>query len=219
MKEGLTLKKIKKPLFVAVFIFIALLISSVSNIVLAFKDSEKIREEVVRLHIIANSDSEQDQTLKLKIRDEIIAKTGELFSTANNADQAIEKAKENAELIEKTANAEIIKNGFNYSAKVEIGNSYFPTREYNGNVVLPAGDYNAVKIIIGEGKGKNWWCVLFPNICISSSIVRQKKMSDVLSDGALNLTKSPNTTKAKLRLKSVEFFNELYNKLMHLKNK
>jgi len=207
------LKKIKKPLLIAIFLFVALLISSLSNIVLAFRDGEKIRQKVVRLHIIANSDSEQDQSLKLKVRDEIISKTANLFSTVNNAGQAIEKARQNSKLIEKIANEEIIKNEFNYCAKVVIGNIYFPTREYNDNVVLPAGDYSAVRIIIGEGKGGNWWCVLFPNICVPSSIVRQKNMSDVLSDGALNLTKTPNSSKAKLRLKSVEFFNELYNKL------
>ena len=115
---------------------------------------QEIEREVLRLHIIANSDSEEDQALKLKVRDEILQLEAQLFQNAKTKEEAIETVNEHIEEIEAQAKKVIRENGFDYSVNAAITNSYFPTREYE-NFTLPAGKYDALRITIGEAFGKN----------------------------------------------------------------
>lgn len=125
----------------------------------------EIRSETLRLHIIANSDSEEDQTLKLKIRDAVLESTGELFAEASGKTEALSAAEYSSDDIRKIAEEVIKQSGFDYSVQVEVTEMWFETRSYEG-FTLPAGDYDTVRIIIGEGEGKNWWCVMYPALCI-----------------------------------------------------
>ncbi len=129
---------------------------------------DDLRENVLRLHIIANSDSEQDQALKLKIRDEILEKCGNLFLNCDSLEIAEKTVNENLNLFTDAANAVILENGFNYTAKASLGKSDFNTRYYD-DFTLPAGEYNSLIITLGEGKGKNWWCVVYPTVCIPAA--------------------------------------------------
>lgn len=201
----------KNLLTLSIFLLIALFFSVFSSVALALEDSNKVKEAVFRLHIKANSDSAEDQALKLKVRDRILAETNTIFGAAKSSDEAMALAKENITLLSDIARDEIAKNGYNYTATATVGISYFPTKEYEGNILLPAGDYNALNIFIGEGKGKNWWCMLYPSICVSSSI-KKTKMADVLNGNALELTKPAKTEKAKVRFKTVEVINNLFSK-------
>lgn len=126
---------------------------------------QTIRDDVLRLHIIANSDSTEDQQLKLKVRDAILAKTGEVFANADTKDEAIANASQNLAEIEQIAAQVIRENGYDYDVKAQVVNMYFTTRQYD-NYTLPAGYYDAVRITIGKAEGKNWWCVMFPQLCI-----------------------------------------------------
>ena len=125
----------------------------------------EIRSETLRLHIIANSDSEEDQNLKLKVRDAVLESTGELFAEVSGKTEAIAAAEYSANDIKTIAEKIIRQEGFDYSVQVEVTEMWFETRSYEG-FSLPAGDYDAVRIIIGKGEGKNWWCVMYPALCI-----------------------------------------------------
>ena len=125
----------------------------------------EIRSETLRLHIIANSDSDADQELKLKVRDAVLEATGELFAEVSGKTEAVAAAKFSANDIKAIAEDVIISEGFDYPVQVEVTEIWFETRNYD-DFTLPAGDYDAVRIIIGEGEGKNWWCVMYPALCL-----------------------------------------------------
>lgn len=128
----------------------------------------EIRKDVLRLHILANSDLEEDQELKLAVRDAVLEGTQELFASVSGKEEIKAKAEENNELIREIAQRTVAEHGRDYDIKVSIVNMYFETREYGDNT-LPAGRYDAVRIVIGEGAGHNWWCVMFPPMCIPAA--------------------------------------------------
>lgn len=123
-----------------------------------------LAQGVIRLHVIANSDSDADQQLKYKVRDRIIAETGTLFADSDTLEQSRVEICKNLDRIRQIAQAEVAANGYDYPVTVEFGDSDFPTKVY-GNVTLPAGTYEALKVKIGSAEGQNWWCVLFPPLC------------------------------------------------------
>jgi stage II sporulation protein R len=164
---------------------------------------DEIRSSVLRLHILANSDSSEDQALKLSVRDRIIEKSGELFESAVTRDDAIAAATENIALIKSVAEQEISRMGYDYPVTVKVEPAEFNTRIY-GDVTLPAGTYTAVRVLIGKAEGKNWWCVMFPQMCLSAA---QGEMSDVI-DGT-NLDIVENSDKYEVRLKTVELYEQI----------
>lgn len=166
--------------------------------------SEKISKDVFRLHILANSDSNEDQELKLKVRDEILLKGEELFKNCTSVDEAVKVCRSNIDFFEKTASQCIKNNGYNYSVKAAVDEEYFNTREYE-NITLPSGIYNALKIEIGEAQGKNWWCVMFPAICLPS--VSENEINSVLTDEEIALINSDN--KYEIRFKIVEIYEKI----------
>ncbi|MBR2405218.1 MAG: stage II sporulation protein R [Clostridia bacterium] len=123
-----------------------------------------LAKSVIRLHVIANSDSESDQALKLRVRDRIIKETEGVFEAQTTICAAREDIEHNLDTIRRIAEDEISSSGYDYPVKVSLGMSDFPTKEY-GELVLPAGSYEALKVEIGRAQGKNWWCVLFPPLC------------------------------------------------------
>ena len=127
--------------------------------------SAQIKTDTLRLHIIANSDSDFDQELKLKVRDRVLEYTGELFAEVSGKTEAEALAEYSSDEIKNIAEEVIVENGADYSVSVEITNMWFETRSYDG-FTLPAGDYDAVRIIIGAGEGHNWWCVMYTPLCI-----------------------------------------------------
>ncbi len=124
------------------------------------------REQPFRLHIIANSDSKTDQQVKMEVRDAILKATAQGIKGCKNEAEAEEYLRGNIEIITETANAVLEENGMDYRAAAVIGTFHFPDRTYQ-NVTYPEGDYRALRIKLGEGQGHNWWCVMFPPLCIS----------------------------------------------------
>lgn len=151
---------------------IALFVISLSfifcGIAEGFVTADNVRNDCLRLHIPANSDSEEDQAVKLKVRDEILNEAGELFEDCSTAQEAEEIILRNKDILQKTADRVLRENGFDYKATVSVEKEYFETRSYD-NVTLPAGEYTACRITLGEGKGHNWWCVMFPGICLPAA--------------------------------------------------
>ncbi len=151
----------------------AMVIGAIASIIVgsftAFaEDCDAKPDEVLRLHIIANSDSEEDQSLKYDLRDHMLSDFSDIFSGCENLDEAKAAANENLEEMRQSAQEFIRRQGYDYTVKCELTDCYFTTRRY-GNYTLPAGDYTAVRLIIGEGKGKNWWCVMFPPLCLPAA--------------------------------------------------
>ena len=126
-------------------------------------------KSVIRLHVLANSDTDEDQSLKLKVRDEVISKLKPLFDENGDISAARNVIEESIPEIKKCAEDVIKKNGYSYSVNVSLGKSDFPTKSY-GDLVLPAGSYDALKVEIGAAEGHNWWCVLYPNMCFQGSM-------------------------------------------------
>lgn len=136
--------------------------------------NSSLSQGIVRLHVIANSDSDADQLLKLKVRDAILAHSSADFT--KKADVS-----ENLTVYQSISEEIIRRNGYNYDVRVEYGNFHFPTKHYE-NLSLPAGNYDAVRITIGSGKGKNWWCILFPPLCYIDASTATSDASDRLQE-------------------------------------
>lgn len=130
--------------------------------------------QLIRFHVIANSDSFQDQALKLHVRDVIVREMKKRFTRADNREQAEEIVRASMGEIEALARQQIQREGKSYQVAVMMGDYLFPTKSY-GNLTLPGGSYRAVRVVIGEGKGKNWWCVLFPPLCFADSVETLEK--------------------------------------------
>lgn len=124
----------------------------------------ELKNKLLRYHVVANSDSEEDQRVKLEVKEAVLEALSGKLDGAADASEASVIVKENEELILTTANKVLENEGANYTASMNVGEEYFPTKIY-GDLTLPPGDYNALIIELGEGEGKNWWCVLFPTLC------------------------------------------------------
>ena len=126
--------------------------------------SQDATDGLLRLHVVANSDSPEDQAVKHKVKDRIVNEIGELVSAMETRKEILEFLDANIEYIEEIASQEVMDGSKGYGAKAEVGDFTFPTRSY-GSLVLPAGSYHTLRVVLGEGKGANWWCVMFPPLC------------------------------------------------------
>ena len=149
--------------------------------VLPFEAScQEIRKDVFRLHILANSDTDKDQNLKLKVRDAVLEYTEKLYKNSNTKEEAEVLTSKNLQNIANVAKQVIVDNGYNYNVTCQIEDVYFNTRTYE-NVTMPSGTYRALQIKIGNAKGKNWWCVMYPSLCVGAS-TDYKALDDKLND-------------------------------------
>lgn len=135
---------------------------------LALKTQDQLAEKVVRLHVLANSDSAEDQALKLKVRDRVLERAEEILEQSANRTEAEARIRGNILELEELAQQEVWDNGYDYPVTAELENTQFPTREYEG-FTLPAGEYLALRILIGDAAGQNWWCVVFPPLCTAAA--------------------------------------------------
>ena len=149
---------------------------------------EDISEKLIRFHVLANSDSDIDQDLKLRVKDEVLKYISPILNESQSLEESREILKREDKNIIKIAEDYIKSQGFDYTVETTLTRENFPVKEY-GNIVLPQGEYEAYRILIGEGKGKNWWCVMFPPLCFIDVTKGQvaydeteKKMKDVLSE-------------------------------------
>ncbi len=204
--------KIFKRLTLIIFLLSAFIIVSAVSYVSAV--SNNISNSVFRLHVIANSDSDEDQKLKYIVRDNLIQYMNTLTKNITSKEDAIKIAKEHEQDFYNIAVKTIKDNGYDYDVKIEIGNSYFPTKYY-GDISLPSGYYDALKVEIGESAGQNWWCVMFPPLCfvdMSTGIVpdeSKQTMKDNLPEEEYALiSESNNNSNLSFKFKLIEFFSK-----------
>ncbi len=181
--------------------------------------SSEISNSVFRLHVIANSDSEEDQNLKYKVRDSLLEYMNSLCSNVSSKQEAISIAQNHVEDFKNIAKRVISDNGYEYTVSVEIGQYDFPTKEY-GDITLPAGMYDALRVKIGSATGHNWWCVMFPPLCfvdVSSGVVpdsSKELLEENMSEEEYNLiTDSSNNSDLSFKFKIVELFENIKIKL------
>ncbi|HJG96148.1 MAG TPA: stage II sporulation protein R [Romboutsia timonensis] len=179
--------------------------------------SQDYKDKLIRFHVIANSDSDEDQNLKLKVRDAVINYLQPKLLESESIEESELIIKREYSELEKISKNIILQNGYNYDVKIGIDYSEFPTKQYS-NVVLPAGEYKALKIIIGEGSGKNWWCVMFPPLCFvdeEKGIIDKDtddKLREVLTEEEYNLIAqktSNQTNRVQIKFKIVEIVQNI----------
>lgn len=189
---------IEKAIFLA-FIFAALI--SFSGFAAA---CENIPARVLRLHVLANSDSSADQALKLQVRDRILVESKDLLGNVKNRKDAEKIIKNNLDVLQKTAQDEIYRRGYQYPVSVKLENTYFTTREYR-TVTLPAGEYQALRVLIGSAQGRNWWCVIFPPMCLPAA-EEQEELDDVLNEKQLMIVEGKN--RYQIKFKTLELYEQ-----------
>lgn len=201
-------------IFLLLAIFILLSANSYVNAV-----SSNIADGVFRLHVIANSDSVEDQNLKYKVRDALLDYMNSICSDVSSKEDAMNIASEHLEDFKAIAENVIYENNYTYPVSVEIGKYDFPTKNY-GDVSIPAGIYDALRVKIGKASGKNWWCVMFPPLCfvdVSSGIVPNESkelMQENMSTEEYDLiTNSSNNSDLNFKFKIVELFENIKIKL------
>ena len=203
------IKFLKNSSIVLFLLFIYILFSAGSY---SLAISSDLSQSVFRLHVLANSDSKEDQELKLKVRDNLLNYMNEICSNCSTKEEAMKIANENKDKFQEITENTIKENGFNYSVKININNFYFPTKSY-GDISLPAGYYDALRVEIGEAKGQNWWCVMFPSLCfidVSSGIVdknAKENLEENLQDESYEIiSQNEEKSEVKFKFKIIEFF-------------
>ena len=200
---------IKMILILSVLLFIYITLCAMSYANSVFQD---ISDSVFRLHVLANSDSIEDHELKYKVRDKLLTYMNSICKNTSSKEEAINIANSNISEFKKIAQDVIYENGYTYDVNVEIGNFEFPTKTY-GDISFPAGYYDALRVTIGEAKGQNWWCVMFPPLCfidVTSGVVPDES-KEVLKenmneeDYAL-VSESESNTGISFKFKLLEFF-------------
>ncbi|MCI9410607.1 MAG: stage II sporulation protein R [Eubacterium sp.] len=158
----------KKVLLAAAVLFVCGLMYFYGKATDGDKMQRDIAEQVIRLHVVANSDSEEDQQLKLEVKEEVVQMLRDELIQDTTVISAQQTLRDHLSEVEQVASDYIQRNGYDYEVKAELGTCYFPVKQY-GDMTFPAGEYKALKVNIGRHEGKNWWCVMYPTLCFVDS--------------------------------------------------
>ena len=193
--------KIKNIELAVLFGLICAMLLSMANFNSA---CEELRGGVLRLHIRANSDSAADQTVKLAVRDALLEVTDNVFGSETELREAEQNAIRNLPLLTETANRVLKEKGFDYTADISVGDAYFENREYD-SFTLPAGTYRSLIVKLGSGEGKNWWCVVFPAVCVPAA--EGASLSDSVSEEGCLVAERPQ--RYVMRFKAIEIYEDI----------
>ena len=171
----------------------------------------RLASQVIRLHVLANSDSEKDQALKLEVRDRVLETTSALLAGETEPQAAAVLLNQHLDDIAQTAAQEISAQGHDDRVEVRLEQTWFPTRQYQG-ISLPAGNYLALRVLIGAAEGHNWWCVVFPNLCLPA-VSEQALEASTLTPGQISLLQDEETSYV-FRFKTLELWQSLKHRLM-----
>lgn len=194
---------------IKISICVSIIVAIIFSICSFAKTSKEIRSDVLRLHVIANSDSSVDQNLKIRLRDFLLEEGKSIFDGSVNVENAVEKIEPQIPALEKSAKEFIQASGFDYDVKISLSREYFTTRTYE-TVTLPAGRYLALRVVIGAGEGHNWWCVMFPPMCVPAAD-KKDEIENVFTEDEIKLVES--SPKYEIRFKVVEICEEIKESL------
>ena len=204
------MKKIK-IILILIILFTIFIFTCAYSYVSAISDN--LYNSIFRLHVIANSDSEEDQNLKYIVRDNLINYINENCKDFSSKNDVVQYANNHIEEIKKIAENTVKQNGFNYPVTIEIGKFDFPTKSY-GDISFPSGLYDALRVKIGESAGKNWWCVMFPPLCFvdtTTGIVSnssKESLQETLSEENYKVVSDTESTDITIKFKIIEFFEK-----------
>ena len=202
-------KKLTKLMKIQAVVFAAVFAAGACSVGAFAYNCSRVRSDVLRMHVIANSDCSADQQLKLMVRDAVLERGAQLFDGTVTADEARRKIEPHKTELEAAAREVIERAGYDYPVSVNVVNEYFATRCY-GSLTMPAGRYTAVKVVIGEGAGHNWWCVMFPPLCLPAAQDRGGNLDAFFDDGELKVVES--SGRYEPRFKIVEIIEKLREK-------
>ena len=168
---------------------------------------EDIPDRVLRLHILANSDSEEDQALKLKVRDRIVTESAGLFDQVTDRESARAVVEKNMDALREAAQDEVYRQGYSYPVSMELTHMYFTTRVY-GETALPAGYYEELRVTIGAGAGHNWWCVIFPAMCLPVAEESQE-LDGVLNEEQMEIVEEGESAQYEIKFKALEWYEQI----------
>ena len=204
-RRGMTLSILELALLIGVTVFLL-------TGAWAANTQGELADRVVRLHVIANSDAEEDQALKLQVRDAVLARTEAILRASADRGEAESWLAAALPELERLAEETVAANGFDYSVTAELAETSFPTKDYDG-FSLPAGKYLALRLVIGQGTGQNWWCVVFPPLCTAAaSEVPETALAAGLTEDQVSLMTGEDDGYV-LKFKVVEWWEELWQKL------
>jgi len=186
--------------FIVIFSVLAIL----TVLILPVNGEHEIYEQTIRLHVVANSDTQADQTLKLEIRDEILLDVADYLTDCNTKYEAEQILAKQQRQLKETAERVITEQGYDYAVDVVMGEEYYPTREYE-SVSLPAGKYYSVRVNIGEAVGQNWWCVLFPPLCVGSATAKAEMVAAGFTPDQIRVLTETDNPRYVLKFKVLEF--------------
>ena len=170
---------------------------------------EEIYDNMIRLHVLANSDSPEDQELKLKVRDAVLEEAEKISCTG--PDEAYIKAKDSLGVLKTAAESKIREEGYSYSVDVVLGEEKYPERDYDG-FALPSGTYTSLRVLIGDAAGKNWWCVLYPPLCTAAATEREDVfIAAGFTKGQYETITETENKRYRVKFKIVEIIKELFN--------
>ena len=213
MKNFIQISKLKRLFIILFLLFFYILISAFFYVDAVSSD---ISNSVFRLHVIANSDSKEDQELKYKVRDKVLEYMNLISKNCTSKEDVINLAKTHQEEFKNIAQNVIKENGYNYNVNIYIGKYDFPTKTY-GDISFPAGNYDCLRIEIGESQGQNWWCVLFPPLCfvdVTSGIVPEDSnslMQNNLTDEEYSIISDNHSPDIQIKFGLIEMFNNFKN--------
>ncbi len=194
---------------IKVAVSLAVVAAFVFNVAGFAADCAEVRRDVLRLHVVGASDSDFDQNLKLKVRDAVLEKGGAIFDGSVTANEAEKIITPRVDELKAAAEAVLLENGCDYTVDITVGEEYFATRCYE-NFTMPAGVYTAVRVNIGSAEGKNWWCVMFPPLCLPAATVDADAF---FTDDEMKIVSS--SPKYEPRFKIVEIIESIKNKLQN----
>ncbi len=198
----------KKKQMIEISVALGLVVSMMFSVMGFGAECNKIRDNVIRLHILANSDSDADQNVKILVRDALLSCGSEIFGGTVNVDNAQANLEKERDALVKTANEVLSENGFDYTADIYLDREYFTTREYE-NYTLPAGEYLALKVILGKGEGHNWWCVMFPPLCLPAA-TSKVNTEIILGENGAEIISVP--VKYEMRFRIIEIIETIKEK-------
>lgn len=181
-----------------------------------YKQYTDLHENVLRLHVVANSDCNSDQEVKLEVKDKIVEMSSELFSNSQTIEQTKQIAQDSITQLTNVANGVIVENGYDYPVNISVKKLDFPTKQYDG-FTMPSGVYTSLHVELGQAQGKNWWCVLYPSMCIPTAVQMGDSstgncVDEKFSDKQEDMLKQPKKYKVKFAL------FEIYEMIMGKKN-
>ena len=171
---------------------------------------QKIYSDTVRLHVVANSDTDADQELKLKVRDAVLGEVAALVEDAGDASEAKERIGGALDAIGAAAKRAVTENGYGYDVAVTFDRELYPQRSY-GELRLPAGKYTSLRVTVGAGEGRNWWCVLFPPLCTSAAEPKEELAQAGFTGETIRILTEDENPKYVLRFRILEFFESLFS--------